>query len=46
MLKAKDNKALPLKVEEPEALAPEPEVKPLAAPVVLKGSSKITRIDH
>jgi hypothetical protein len=46
MLKAKDNKA----VEKDKAVeakpAPTPEKKPLAAPAVSKGVSKITRIDY
>lgn len=43
MLKAKDNKAVE-KVKAEEA-KPE-EKKPLAAPAVSKGVSKITRIDY
>lgn len=46
MLKAKDNKA----VEKGKAVeaqpAPTPEKKPLAAPAISKGVSKITRIDY
>jgi hypothetical protein len=46
MLKAKDNKA----VEKDKAVeaqpASTPEKKPLAAPAVSKGVSKITRIDY
>jgi len=46
MLKAKDNKAVTQDKAEEATPAPTPEKKPLAAPAVSKGVSKITRIDY
>ena len=46
MLKAKDNKAMEKDKAEEATPAPTPENKPLAAPAVSKGVSKITRIDY
>lgn len=43
MLKAKDNKAVKASKAEDK---PTPEKKPLAAPMVLKGTPKIKREDH
>lgn len=46
MLKAKDNKAAGKDKAVEAKPAPTPEKKPLAAPAISKGVSKITRIDY